>query len=256
MKIAVMGHMGMLGLAVQQEVMKRDHVLRIFYQDSWEIKALRIEDGMLPDSDIDVVINCAGAIPQKEHNPKNMVRTNGYGPHHLAAATNDIGARLIHVGTDCVFSAPGPHTEASPVTPQSLYGLSKATGEVTYGPNLTLRTSFIGLGPYGLLHDLMNSEHVEASQHLLWSGHTALTVARCLVDLAERPDITGLMHLPGEFINRYNLCLKLKEYFKLPVTVIEKNNFFADRRLISTRWAKLGLKPAPMLDEELKEYIL
>lgn len=255
MKIAVMGHMGMLGLAVQQEVMRRDHVLRIFYEDSWEPRPRRIEHESLPDRDIDVVINCAGAVPQKEQNPAQMVKSNAYGPHVLAAAAAQIGARLIHVSTDCVFSAPGPHTEASPVTPTTLYGLSKATGEVVTGPHLTLRTSFIGLGPLGLLHDLMNSEHVEASQRLLWSGHTALTVARYLVDLAERPDITGLLHLPGEFINRYNLCLKLKEYFQLEVKVIEKNDFFADRRLVSTRWKTLGLKATPSLDEELKEYI-
>lgn len=255
MNIAVMGHMGMLGLSVQQEVMKQGHVLRIFYEEGWQPKALRIQNGF-PDKDIDVVINCAGAVPQKVTENREMVLANAYAPYILKDACLQANARLIHVSTDCVFSAPGPHTEASPVSPKSLYGLSKATGEITDEPHLTVRTSFIGLGPYGLLHDLMNHDHNYASRRLLWSGHTVNTVAHYLVLLAGRSDIHGLLHMPGEWQSRYDLCLKLKEYFKLPVEIKEDNDFFSDRRLLSTRWNKLGLPAIPSFDEQLKEFIL
>lgn len=255
MNIAVMGHMGMLGRAVQQEVMRQGHVLRIFYEDSWEIKARRIQSDKLPDEDIDVVINCAGAVPQKEDDPKAMVFANAYAPYLLKAACDAKQVRLVHVSTDCVFSAPGPHTEASPVSPKSLYGLSKATGEITSDPHLTVRTSFIGLGSFGLLHDLMNDEHVEASQRLLWSGHTVSTVAHYLVLLVEMKEVTGLLHMPGEWTNRWLLCNTLKDYFDLPVNIIQKDEFFADRRLLSTRWNKLGLPEIPSFEKQLKEYV-
>jgi len=255
MNIAVMGHMGMLGLAVQQEIMRQGHILRIFYEENWEIKARRIDHEQLPDDDIQVVINCAGVVPQSGATPKDMVYTNAYAPYVLRNACNQIGARLIHVSTDCVFTAPGPHSEASPLSPSSLYGLSKAAGEISDEPHLTVRTSFVGLGPTGLLHDLMNSEHVNASENLLWNGHTATTVARALVELAAQGGVSGVLHLPGEWTNRYRLCLQLKEYFGLKVDVIKNNTFRADRRLLSTHWDSLGLTPLPEFGQQLKEYI-
>lgn len=255
MNIAVMGHTGMLGRAVQQEVMQRGHILRIFYENTWDIKAWRINHADFPDGEIEAVINCAGAIPQKALTDQEMVEANALGPHILRLACDKIGARLIHVSTDCVFTAPGPHSELDTVSPKTLYGLSKAAGEITSDPHLTLRTSFIGLGPYGLLHDILNSEHITASRRLLWSGHTAATVAKYLVLLAEKKELAGLLHMPGEFISRYSLCLELQAHFNTPVTILEDNSFAADRRLVSNRWSYLNFPQIPTLADQLKEYI-
>lgn len=258
MNIAVLGHRGMLGQAVMQSVMKREgHVLRIYHDQAWTMSSKRLDTVNQEDlAGVDVVINCAGVTPQRKTDDASMVYTNGYSPHKLADVCDQAKARLIHVSTDCVFSLPGPHTEASPISPHNLYGISKAAGEITREPHLTVRTSFIGLSSTGLLSDLIGKEHVEASKRLLWSGHTAIQVAEYLLLLAEKPEVSGLLHIPGEWINRYDLCLRLAAHFELDVKIIQNNDFFADRRLLSTRWNALGL-PEPMrLDEELKAYHL
>lgn len=255
MNIAVTGHKGMLGQAVVQEVMKQDHVLRIFQTESWNERAVRIEDiepKMLEG--IDVIINCAGLVPQREgYEAQDLIYTNGIAPHILAKSCDQHNVRLIHVSTDCVFSLPGPHTEASPISPHGLYGISKAAGEVFRSPHLTVRTSFVGKGGYGLLAQLQDQAQVHASRRLLWSGHTAPTVARFLVLLAGHPEVTGLLHMPGDWTNRYDLVKKLASRFGLEVEIIEKNDLFSDRRLLSSRWSRIGLPSLPNFDEELSE---
>lgn len=203
----------------------------------------------------DIVINCAGRISQKPRLDSDFISSNAYGPHLLADTCDLIGVRLIHVSTDCVFSHPGPHLEQETVSPVGIYGLSKAAGEITRAPHLTVRTSFIGLGPHGLLHDLMQpGKQIRASAKLLWSGHTVETVARTLVYLAvEHPGITGVLHIPGEFRSRFTLAWKLKDIFDLPAEIIQDDSFVSDRRLASKTWDQLSLKMPPSFVHQLSE---
>lgn len=252
MRILVTGHQGMLGTQVCREVMERGHTLQLLPTIGWENRSQRIER-VTPEQlgTSQVVINCAGIVSQRQLPATDLIQSNAYGPHWLAQACEVAGIRLIQVSTDCVFHRPGPHTEFSPISPINLYALSKAAGEVTTAPHLTMRVSFIGLGPYGLVHDLQTLEEITASRRLLWSGHTAPVVAKYLVALAARPSIFGLLHMPGEWQNRYELCERLKAHFNLPVKIVEDNSFAADRQLLSTRWSKLDLPPLSTFQEEL-----
>lgn len=258
MNILVTGQQGMLGQAVERQVQLRGHVLRLCLTSDWEHRAKRIEDFDLVDLlDIDVVINCAGLVSQRPNtSPANFMQTNAYGPQYLAELCDWTHVRLVQMSSDCVFSLPGPHPEAGVLSPRGYYGISKAGGEVLREPHLTVRSSFIGPGPIGLLHDLQTLPRVEASRRLLWSGHTLETVSRLLVVLAERREITGLLHIPGEFISRYELCRRLVDQLHLPVELVERNDFTADRRLLSARWENLDLPRLPSLEAELAELCL
>jgi dTDP-4-dehydrorhamnose reductase len=228
MKIQVFGPSGMLGSSVVKAVTRRGHELSPHYADLEVVTASHIDGA--------VVINCAGLVKQRQYPASRFMMVNAVGPHRLAEACDKVGARLIHVSTDCVFQGPGPHHEWDGVDCEDEYGQSKFAGEVYRFPHLTVRTSFVGFSVRGLLADLQGDKPVRASNRLLWSGHTVDTVADALVALAEDQRSMGLLHLPGEFQTRWELCQKLRQRFDLPATIIRDDEYEADRRLISDYW--------------------
>ena len=245
--VQVTGAHGTLGEAVVAELVRQAIIPSTI--------DVRIEHATVDEVYADVVINCAGRVKQRGGKPEEFLVSNALGPHVLARACTTAGSRLIHVSTDCVFNQPGVHYEHTPPTPDDIYARSKLAGEVTYGNHVTLRCSFVGLHPNwprpGLISDLSFGK-VKASRNLLWSGHTARGVAQALVQLVRRPDIKGLIHLPGEHTNRYELVMALCERFGFSKdNVIDDPTYLADRRLGSVRWEEMGLQLLPPLKEQL-----
>ncbi len=82
----------------------------------------------------DVIINAAAytAVDQAETDQVTAFAINADAPRHLARSARRHGARLIHVSTDYVFdgTATTAYPEDAPRNPQSVYGASKAAGEV------------------------------------------------------------------------------------------------------------------------------
>lgn len=246
MKIQILGHRGMLGQQVWKEGLQQGH--EIITKDVGPIETMEPPGIMCP-----IIINCAGVVKQRSVSKSRMVASNAVGPHRIAEMAERVGSRLIHVSTDCVFVGKGPHDEDDIPDADDLYATSKRAGEVVYGPHLTVRTSFVGFGPRGLLNDLLTQPSVTVSQNLLWSGHTASTVAKMLLLLVEHPHATGLLHMPGEFQNRYTLARDLKSVLGLRSKLIRDDGFVADRRLSSYKWTFLGLPEMPSFESQLTE---
>jgi dTDP-4-dehydrorhamnose reductase len=100
----------------------------------------------------DVVVNAAAwtDVDGAEDHETEATRVNGLGPHLLAAACAESGARLVHVSTDYVFdgSATSPYPEDAVLTPRSAYGRSKAAGEnavraLLPGSSYVVRTAWL-----------------------------------------------------------------------------------------------------------------
>ncbi|MFI3169075.1 MAG: dTDP-4-dehydrorhamnose reductase [Faecalibacterium sp.] len=83
----------------------------------------------------DVIINCAAYtnVDGCESNHDAAYKANAIGPRNLAQAAEKMGARLVHVSTDYVFSGAAnggiPQDEATRVNPISAYGSTKLMGE-------------------------------------------------------------------------------------------------------------------------------
>lgn len=248
--IQVVGARGMLGLEVCQAITNSGHTCIAPGIDITHVTQTQITCG--------VVINCAGIVKQRALPASEFIRVNGYGPQRLAESCDAARARLIQVSTDCVYNDYrfGIHYEEDKPTPDDVYSLSKLAGEVTRWPHLTVRTSFIGEGTRGLLHDLRQSRGkvIETSATMLWSGHTVKTVARTLVMLAEHEDVTGLLHIPGEFQSRTVLIRRLNQRFDLGVIVEETDKRGHDRRLGSFKWKQqYNLRDLPPFEKQLEE---
>jgi dTDP-4-dehydrorhamnose reductase len=80
------------------------------------------------------VINTAAytAVDKAESEPVAAWRLNALAPAILAAETARHGVPLVHVSTDYVFDGtrPGAYRPDDPIAPRSVYGASKAGGEL------------------------------------------------------------------------------------------------------------------------------
>jgi len=205
----------------------------------------------------DVIINCAGLTKVLAADPVLAIRVNSLAPHIMAAATAN-SARLIHISTDCVFSGhQGNYSEKDIPDPVDLYGRSKLLGEVTDNGHLTVRTSFIGpelCTRHGLLAwFLAQRGRISGYARVFWSGFTSLAISRILLELALRPEVTGLLHVAGERIDKHSLLCKLQTAFdKRDVVINPSNQPVCDRSLSNQRFCGLGI-PYPALDEMITE---
>jgi dTDP-4-dehydrorhamnose reductase len=84
----------------------------------------------------DVVVNCAAftAVDEAEAQPETAHAVNAVGARNVARTCARVGARLIHVSTDYVFSghfddAPHPYDIDDEPAPLSVYGRTKLAGE-------------------------------------------------------------------------------------------------------------------------------
>lgn len=102
-------------------------------------------------SGVSLVVNAAGytAVDQAESEPELAFAANRDGPAYLASACGKAGIPLVHISTDYVFdgSKEGAYLVTDPVSPLSVYGKSKAAGEVEVRKHLRehfiLRTGWL-----------------------------------------------------------------------------------------------------------------
>ncbi|ATU94504.1 dTDP-4-dehydrorhamnose reductase [Phyllobacterium zundukense] len=164
----------------------------------------------------DLVVSAAAytAVDQAEDEPELAHAVNAAGAGAVAQAAADIGAPIIHLSTDYVFSGDGnePYTEDDPTGPRSIYGQTKLDGEVAVAAanprHLILRTAWV-YSPFGKnfvktmlrLAEDRDSVSVVADQ---WGNPTsALDIADGILCAADRLhtdrqfDAFGIYHLAG-----------------------------------------------------------
>jgi dTDP-4-dehydrorhamnose reductase len=201
----------------------------------------------------DVVINCIGLVKQlaQADDPLAALPINALLPHRLARLCALAKARLIHVSTDCVFAGTkGNYVEGDAADAQDLYGRSKHLGEVDASHAVTLRTSIIG-HELGSAHGLVGwflaqSGSVKGFRRAVFSGLPTVELARVMRDVViPRADVTGLLHVSAEPINKYDLLsLVAKEYGKT-IDITPDDQFVIDRSLDSSRFRALTGYTAP-----------
>lgn len=200
-----------------------------------------------------VVINCIGIVKQLDaaRDVITSLQINALWPHELAQLCALAGARVIHISTDCVFSGrKGMYEESDIPDAEDLYGRSKLLGEINQSHALTLRTSIIGreIGSRnGLVEWFIRSPgpSVTGYRRAVFSGVTTPALATVIADLIERhPTLTGLYQVAAEPITKYELLLKLRDTFQLPLEVEPDDVVVVDRSLVAERfWKTIGSLP-------------
>jgi len=200
----------------------------------------------------EAVINAAGIMkrrPDAEEAIPNL-EINALLPHRLALLCRPIGARLVHVSTDCVFSGrKGSYTETDPPDADDLYGRTKVLGEVHAANCVTLRTSFIGkeLSRKTALLEwfLSQTGSIRGFRKAIFSGFTTIEMARIIELLLTRfPGAAGLYHVSSEPITKFDLLGLVKKRLGLAVEIAPYDDFVCDRSLDSTRFrSEFGYRP-------------
>jgi dTDP-4-dehydrorhamnose reductase len=200
----------------------------------------------------DVVINCIGVVKQlaAAHDPIASITLNSLLPHVVARACAGVGARMIHISTDCVFAgARGNYAEADVPDAPDLYGRSKLLGEVTER-GLTIRTSIIGRElrtSNGLVEWFLSNRgrSVRGFPRAVFSGVTTRVLAETLANIIEHhPSLSGLYHVAAEPISKYDLLVMLNEAIGAGVTIAPDDSVVIDRSLDASRFqSATGLVP-------------
>ena len=193
----------------------------------------------------DVVINCIGLVKQLAlaNDPLYALPINAMLPHRLARLSDMVGARLIHVSTDCVFSGTrGGYSENDFADADDLYGRSKYLGEVVDCPHVvTLRTSIIGYelsSNQGLvMWFLAQQGTVKGYTKAIFSGVPTVELARVIAEFVlPNASLQGLYHVASAPINKYELLLLLAGQYKKSIDIIPDEKLVIDRSLNSAKF--------------------
>lgn len=195
----------------------------------------------------DVVVNCIGLIKQHKDasDPLLAVTINALLPHRMADLCALMGARLIHVSTDCVFAGiKGGYVEDDAADANDIYGKSKFLGEVYSPHSITLRTSPIGHeleSTYGLLEWFLSQKaSCKGFSRAIYSGLPSVVFAQIVRDIViPRADLSGLYHIGAEPIGKYDLLRLIADVYGKSIDIIPDDTVVIDRSLNSSRFCKM-----------------
>jgi dTDP-4-dehydrorhamnose reductase len=205
----------------------------------------------------DVVVNCAGLTKHKPEadDPLLSIPINTLMPHRLAGLCKLVGARLIHVSTDCVFSGEkGNYSEDDFADARDVYGKSKALGEVSYPHTVTLRTSTIGhefQSRYGLLEWFLSQQgRCKGYDRAIFSGLPTVVFAQVVRDVViPRPELAGLYHVAAEPINKYELLKLIAKVYGKQIEIEADSKLAIDRSLNAQHFREATGYVAPGWEE-------
>ena len=230
----------------------RQESTKILFTSNFEKQLIVIPDLNLKDSLVDlfdrvqpdVVINCAGITKHlvSGNDPLALIPMNSLLPHRLLKLCNEMGSRLIHISTDCVFSGKkGSYTESDLADAQDWYGKSKALGEIISSNAVTLRTSTIGPelnSQHGLLEwFLFQSEVCKGYSRAIFSGLPTVVFAKIIRDIViPRTSLSGLYHVGAEPISKFDLLQLIAQVYDKKIHIQVDDRLKIDRSLNVTKF--------------------
>ena len=281
MKILVVGAAGMMG-HMACRVLGRGHEVFGTVRTEWQpgrplerflprertvtgvdIRRIDTVDAALAQVAPEAVFNAVGIIKQlkEAHDAVLSIECNALLPHLLAQRCRGIGARLIHLSTDCVFSGRrGNYREDDLPDPADLYGRSKLLGETDEDEGLTLRTSIVGrqLSGTNSLFEWVRSQrggHVKGFDRAVYSGLTTMALAEVIDEvLRSHPDLSGVWQVASEPITKYRLLRLLDERLGLGLDIERDEAFVCDRSLDGSRFAARTGIVVPSWEEMLDRF--
>ncbi len=132
-RIVILGAGGRLGAALARAFKEDSQVLPLGRQQANLSNPLQVVE-LVRQANPSIVINCAAMtnVDACETERALAATVNAEAPGTIAAACTEIGARLIHISTDYVFSgeAGSPYAEDAVPGPLSWYGETKLQGEL------------------------------------------------------------------------------------------------------------------------------
>ena len=134
MKVVIIGANGQLGTDLCQ-VLQDVAVIPLTHADL-EITDMKSVKAAITECKPDIVINTAAfvRVDDCETEQDKAFQVNALGARNVAVVAQEVGAKLVHIGTDYSFGGENeardiPYTEFDEPIPSNVYGKSKLAGE-------------------------------------------------------------------------------------------------------------------------------
>jgi dTDP-4-dehydrorhamnose reductase len=283
MRILILGGDGMLGhqlfkhlskehevkVTLRQNLSAYEKINLFFPENTFAGIDVRLTDQLLEvfgEFQPQAIVNAVGIIKQRLTSRESIpsLEINSLFPHRLAILCKAIGARMIHLSTDCVFSGTkGNYREEDTSDAVDLYGKSKYLGELNEQHCITFRTSMIGrelLHKKSLLEWFLSQRgSIKGFKKAMFSGFTTQELSRVIeMILKQNPTASGIYHVSSDPISKYDLLSLINKRLQLPIKIIPDESFVCDRSLDSSRFRQeFNYNPPPWVKmvEELCEGI-
>lgn len=194
-----------------------------------------------------VVIHMAayGDVDECERNPTLAWEVNVKGTINVTKLASKHSEYLLYLSTDYVFDGhKGSYSEQDTPKPVNYYGFTKLCGEIAVlssnlKHSIVRASSIYGIGPGRknfakfLIEKLSNGENIRALTDQYTSPTQASLLAEAIAEIIEH-SYTGIFHIAGERMSRYEFALKLAETFNFNKSLIneakmEEFKWFATR---------------------------
>jgi len=205
-RIVILGAGGRLGAALAREY-AADHEIHAWGRKEADLADADNVAAQVLSAKPDVIINCAAMTNVDEcETERDKARVvNAEAPGAIARACEQIGAKMIHISTDYVFSGEKtePYAEDDKAEPVSWYGETKLAGEEAVlaagAGHAVVRVSWV-FGPDRdsyvdkALHTAMRGEPVKAVADKWSSPAYTLDIAEALRSLVKPGATGGIYH--------------------------------------------------------------
>lgn len=254
MRLLVAGAGGMLGRAVVEAATRLGHDVVACARADLDVSDAEATRLAVVAARPRAVVNCAAYtdVDGAESDPQRAEAVNAQGARNVAASAAQVGAFVVHVSTDYVFdgSKREPWLESDAVAPLGVYGDTKLAGEqavASVNPaHAIVRTAWLfGAGGKNFV-DTMLALGTERDEVCVvtdqvgcptWTGH----LAGALVELAERPDETGIHHIASSGSCSWNeLALEIFERAGIDCRVVPATSEQFVRRARRPAYSVLG----------------
>lgn len=251
MRFLVLGATGMAGHMISLCLLERGHEVTAFSRRPFpycthitgDVRNTAVLKELILEGGYDRIVNCTGLLNREAEEKKMLaVFVNSLIPHYLSETCAALSTRIIHLSTDCVFSGNrGGYRENDLRDGATFYDRSKALGELDNERDLTFRNSIVGPdmnpGGIGLFNWFMKQNGpLKGYKNALWNGVTTCELAKA-IERAAQQGLSGVYHLVNaRGINKYELLLLFRKYFKRDwVEIEEYGDFHVDKSLVNTR---------------------
>lgn len=275
-KVWITGAKGRLGSTITKML---DYTEYIIYTSDQDVDISNMEQVMsyIEVCRPDIVINCAGYSDEVlcEKNQVMAYKANALGARNVAAATRKIGAKIIHISTDDVFSGEERKelTEFDMANPCSVYGKSKLAGENfvrDLNPrHLIIRSSWVYGGEGNtkdFVNDLLKRAKTESVINVpndqISSPTSAKVLAEFILELLQTKEY-GLYHASCEgSCTRYEFAKTVLKYAGIDGVQIKAS--FTEKGIVKAKCTLLRnlmmeitqLYQMPHWKDALKEYMI
>ena len=280
-KILITGANGMLAKSVRERL-KDNELICTDVEDldiTNETAVVEYVGNLKPD----FIINCAAytAVDKAEEAGEIVEKINANGPGNLAKAANQVGATLVHISTDYVFSGDldvaKDYKEDDEKGPVTVYGITKLHGEEQVQANTEKYYIFRTAWLYGDGNNFVRTMiklgtdrdeiSVVSDQH--GSPTYAEDLANIIGEAIEKQILYGVYHATNEgFTTWYDFTKAIFEYTGIlckvnPVSTekyIEMMKITQAKRPFNSQLSKQKLAIAgikvPNWEDALKRYLI